>query len=219
MLSADTVTVMSKKVPPALSRLASIQLDALRELANIGAGHAATALSEMTGRTVRIGVPVVSLTARDALNEIIGNREAPLVLVKVRSGGDYHAGFVMVLNEPGARDLTNILLSRHIDGTRWMDDIGASALKEVGNVLGAAYLNAFASITGWTIPVSTPSLIYARAQWAMSLICQEEGRCDVAICLDTSMHIEGAGLPVRGHLLLFPSVDSVENLLAAVGAA
>jgi len=204
--------------PMTLAKLEHIQLDALRELANIGAGHAATALSEMTGRIVRIGVPTVSLAARDALTEIVGRRDTPLVLIKVRSTGDCEAGFVMVMTETSARDLSNMLLARRLEGTGWLDELGASALKEAGNVLGAAYLNAFSSLTGWTIPISIPQLVYSRSDWTSSLMCLDKVQCEYALCLDTSLMVEGAMLPMRGHLLLFPSMASVMGLLAAVGA-
>ncbi len=209
--------LVSAQVPAIVSRLANVQLDALREIANIGAGHAATALSEMTGRPVAIGVPMVSLAARGALGECVGRSDLPMILARIRASGAFSGGLVIAFTESAARQLTDLLLGRDSAGHSWLDEIAASAVKEVTNVLGAAYLNALASMTGWTIPISTPKLIYARADWAMSLLCVDQAPCDVAICLDTSFRIEGTSEEVRGHVLLFPAIDTVQTLLLALG--
>ena len=206
------------RVPDVVARLVHLQLDALREIANIGAGHAATALSDMTGRPVAIGVPVGSVAAKGALSDVVGRGDVPMLLARVRASGAFAGGLVIAFAEPAARQLTDLLLNRRTEGHAWLDEIAASAIKEVTNVLGAAYLNALASLTGWTIPISTPKLVYARADWAMSLMCVDQQPCDVAICLDTSFRIEGAAEEVRGHVLLFPQVGTVETLLRAIGA-
>jgi chemotaxis protein CheC len=214
MLSASRDVV----VPALVSRLVHSQLDALREVANIGAGHAATALSEMTNRSVTIGVPTVSVAARGALSEVMGRSDLPMILARIRASGAFSGGLVIAFTEPAARQLSDLLLGRRSMGHAWLDDLGASAVKEVGNVLGAAYLNALASLTGWTIPISTPKLIYARADWAMSLLCVDQAHCDCAICIDTSFRVEGEETEVRGHVLLFPQLDTVRTLLEAIGA-
>jgi chemotaxis protein CheC len=204
-------------IPEMISRLAGVQMDALREIANIGAGHAATALSEMTGRPVAIGVPTVSVAARGSLSDCVGRSDLPMILARIRASGAFSGGLVIAFTESAARQLTDLLLGRDTTGHGWLDEIAASAVKEVTNILGAAYLNALASLTGWTIPISTPKLIYARADWAMSLLCVDQQPCDVAICLDTSFRIEGTATEVRGHVLLFPATDTVQTLLFALG--
>ena len=204
-------------IPELLPRLRHIELDALRELANIGAGHAATALSEMTGRHVSIGVPAVSVAEREALAEIVGSRELPLIVMRIKTSGAFNGGLAIALTESAASALTDVLLGRQSQCHGWLDDLAASALKEVTNVLGAAYLNALATITGWTIPISTPRLAYTRANWALPMLIGENARCDLAICLDTSFMVEGVREPVKGHVLLFPSLETVQTLLKALG--
>src|SRR5262245_46502637 len=94
-------------IPAELTRLAHVQLDALREIANIGAGHAATALSQMTGRQVGIGVPNVSMAARSALSDVVGRGDAPMILTRVRTQGAFDGGLVIALSEPMAHTLTD----------------------------------------------------------------------------------------------------------------
>ena len=195
-----------------VAKLEHIQLDALREIANIGAGHAATALSAMTARAVTIGVPSVTLASRTALVDIVG-RDVPIILTRIRADGAFDGGLVVALSEPAAQTLTDLLIGRTTDGHGWFDGIASSALMEIGNVLGAAYLNALASLTGWTIPISTPRLIYARAGWAVQLMCNDRSRDRIALCLDTCFTVEGAADPVRGHVILYPKSETVQQLL------
>ncbi len=206
-------------MPASLQRLGTFELDALRELANIGAGHAATALSHMTGRTVDISVPTVSVAARGAVADVVGDGTQPLVLVRLYAEKPFTARLVIAMSEGAGRVLTNLLLGRTAAAHDWLDALGASAVKEVGNVLGASYLDALASVTGWTIVLSTPDLIYARADWAVELLANGHPNGDYALCLETSLRVQGADAPLTGHVLLFPGPCTVSALLRAVGVA
>ena len=205
------------EVPALLAQLSLEQLDTLRELANVGAGHAATALSQMTGRRVDISVPTVSVTAQRAVTEIMGPGQ--VLLVRLKSEAPLAGGLAILLDERAAATLTDLLLDRTTVGEAWFDAIGASAIKEVGNVLGAAYLTALSQATGWTIQISTPDLVFARSAWAIEMLAVDGRTSDYAICLETAFLVEGSPAPVRGHVLLFPQPETVPALLAAVGMA
>src|SRR5258707_5545711 len=135
MHSSDHVTA-----PAFASKLRPLQLDALREMASMGAGHAATALSRMTGRRVMIDVPTVSVLASGALAEVF-NDDLPYMLVRLRAGSPLCAKLLLAFSKQAAADLGNLLLGRPAD-TAELDPLGASAIQEVGNVIGAAYLDA-----------------------------------------------------------------------------
>lgn len=204
-------------LPTEVRHLEHLHLDALREVANIGAGHAATALSHMTGRSVGIDVPTVSVAARAALSDVVGYRSLPMVLVRLRATGPFAAGLVIAFDERDAQRLTDLLLDRCTSGTEWMDALGASAIKEVGNVLGGAYLSALASMTQWTIPLSPPDLVYARAEWAIELLAIDHPVSDYALCIETAFRVEGSPVTAKGHVLLFPLPGTIPALLSAVG--
>ena len=119
-----------------------MQLDALRELANISSGTAATSLSQMLGREVELNVPrAFALPLADAVDaRVIPRRRSPAIVLSVE--GDV-AGLVLLLVPPtGAATLCNLL------GVEPGSEVGDSALGEIGNILGAAYLNALSSMTG-----------------------------------------------------------------------
>src|SRR5574341_162021 len=104
--------------------------------------------------------------------------------------------FKAMLGEGGAAALTDLLLGRTTEGDAWFDALGASAVKEVGNVLGAAYVTALALAAGWTIPISTPDLVYSRSGWAIELLAVDGRVSDYAICIETAFQVEGSERPV-----------------------
>lgn len=196
-----------------VARLEVIHLDALRELANVGAGHAATALSLMTGRTVRISVTTVSVATHSALAELFGDRRQQTVVLRLSSAGVFTAGLEIALTERHARQLADLLLDRRAPEQGWLDELAESALRETGNVLAAAYLNALASITGWAIPLSTPELVFLTAGAADEAAAFPGRR---ALCLETCLTVDGADVVARSHVMLFPERGTLSDVLAAI---
>ena len=116
-----------------------LQLDALRELANIGSGTAATALSQMLGRPVDISVPnALALPLTDAV-EAVGEPEADVTGIVLPLVGDMDAIVVLVFPVADAASLCGLL------GVEAGTDIGLSALAEIGNILGASYVGSLSA--------------------------------------------------------------------------
>ena len=207
---------MTESAPQELARLLPLQLDALRELANIGAGHAATSLSLMTGRRVGIGVPSVTVAAFSAVSEMVSGWSEPLSLVRMCTDGHLRAGLLVVFSEPAARELTGLLLG---DSADWPGPMGTSAILEVGNVLGGAYLSALAGVTGWTIPLSTPELLRAPAERLIRDLSMDRPASSYALCLETTLTVDGVAASLNGHVLLFPLLAVLPSLLEVLGLA
>jgi chemotaxis protein CheC len=204
----------SVPAPTFASKLRPIQLDALREMANMGAGHAATALSLMTGRPVMIDVPTVSVLASCALREVFSD-DRPYMLVRLDAGSPLKGKLLLAFSKQAAADLGNLLLGRPA-GTAEIDPLGASAIQEVGNVIGAAYLNALAGVTGWTIALSPPELVEGGPEAQLDL---GDGHGDepFALCLETSFRVGSSTDAIPSHVLLFPLVDAARALLERIG--
>jgi chemotaxis protein CheC len=200
--------------PAFASKLRPIQLDALREMASMGAGHAATALSKMTGMRVMIEVPTVSVVPGGALCELFADGR-PHMLVKLNAGSPLTAKLLLAFSTQAAADLGNLLLGRPV-GTAEIDPLGASAIQEVGNVIGAAYLNALADVTGWTIALSPPELVEGGP--AAHLDAGEtNGTPPLALCLETRFRVGSTIDAIPSHVLLFPLVDAATALLERIG--
>jgi chemotaxis protein CheC len=137
------------------------QLDAMREVANIGAGHAATALSQMTNRKIMITVPRVNVRPLEEACDMVGLPDDVVAAVLMHMMGDLTGRALLLFPERSARTLCDLLLRRELGTTAEFAPMEQSALKEAGNILGSAYLNALSDFMGMMLVPSIPSSISA----------------------------------------------------------
>jgi chemotaxis protein CheC len=193
-----------------LTQYTDLQLDALRELANVGSGTASTALSGMLGRSVDITVPnAYVLPMADAVGAI-GDPEAEATGVVLGVVGDMGASVLLLFTPNDAKQMCRFL------GVEADTEIGESALMEIGNIMGASYLNALASMTGMALeptpPASATDMLGAIVQ---TVLAERAGAGDVALLLDSELVVEGSDASVS--FLLVPDAGGVEQLLARLG--
>src|SRR5947207_11011165 len=122
--------------------LKALQLDALREVANIGAGHAATALSQLTHRRIMISVPEINIARLEEVPGLIGDPQEVVAAVLMHMLGDLTGRTLLLFPEPVGRQLCDMLLKRPLGTTQAFETIEQSCLKEAGNILSGAYMNA-----------------------------------------------------------------------------
>jgi chemotaxis protein CheC len=190
-----------------------LQLDALRELANIGSGTASTALSDMLGRPVDISVPTVqALGFADAV-EAVGPVEAEMTGILLGIHGDLN-GAVLLLVAPADAGVLCSLLGVEAD-SEW----GLSALGEIGNIVGASYLNALAAMTGLEIeptpPAAVTDMLGAIVATALAEHATDADGADVALVLDSALQVEGEDCSMA--FLLLPTAGGVHDMLARLG--
>ena len=187
-----------------------IQLDALRELANIGSGTASTALSTMLGRSVDISVPnAQALPFADAV-EAAGPAEQEMTGIVLGIAGELD-GTVLLLVPPADADAICRMLGVDPD-----DEVALSALGEIGNVVGTSYINALAAMTGMEIeptpPATATDMLGAIVE---SVLAGHAHAGDVALLLDSDLRVEGEDCSVS--FLLVPDQGGVELLLSRLG--
>src|SRR5919202_2455710 len=134
------------------------QLDALREVANIGAGHAATALSQMTGSTIMISVPTINVARLEEVPPQVSAPEEPVAAVLMHMLGDLTGRTLLVFPKPTAIRLSELMLRRPEGSSRDLGEIEQSAIKEAGNILSGAYMNALSDFMQLMLLPSPPSL-------------------------------------------------------------
>jgi chemotaxis protein CheC len=200
-----------------LLTLRPVQLDALREVANIGAGHAATALSQMTGQTIMISVPTINIAALDEIPTHVGDPVEPVAAVLMEMRGDLQGRTLLVFPRPTAVRLAGLMLKRPgSDGDR-MSALEESAIKEAGNILSAAYMNALSEFMGITLLPSPPSLAIDMAQAVLTTAYLQFGADkDMVFCVETEFVMHDAGERLRGFFLLLPELASLRAILRAV---
>lgn len=197
--------------------LKTLQLDALREVANIGAGHAATALSQLTSRTIMISVPEVRLTPLEDVPELVGPPDTPVAAVLMGMMGDLTGRTMILFPLAAARSLCDILLRRPAGGTTEFGTMEESGLKEVGNILCSAYLTALSEFLGMMLVPSVPGLVVDQAGAVLTTTYLNFGHDrDLAFCVETAFRVERTGEQLTGHFLLLPDVTSLAAIFDAI---
>ncbi|MBX9927298.1 MAG: chemotaxis protein CheC [Gemmatimonadaceae bacterium] len=198
-------------------RLGAIQLDALREVANIGAGHAATALSEMTGHTIMISVPTINVAPLDEMPNHISEPEEPVAAVLMRMMGDLTGLTLLVLPTPTALRLAEMMARRAAGSSTSLGAFERSALQEAGNILSGAYLNALAEFMGMILLNSPPSLEVDMSDALLSATYLESTQgTDSVLCVESEFYMQESGERLRGFFLLLPDAASLQAILKAI---
>ena len=193
------------------------QLDAMREVANIGAGHAATALSQMTNRTIMITVPRVNVRPLEEACDVVGSPDDVVAAVLMHMMGDLTGRTLLLFPERAARTLCDFLLRHGLGSTTSFGPMEQSALKEAGNILGSAYLNALSDFMGMMLVPSIPSLVIDLSGAILTSAHLNFGHeRDYAFCVETSFRVEGATEPLGGHFLLLPDLASLRSIFDAI---
>jgi chemotaxis protein CheC len=187
-----------------------LQLDALRELANIGSGNAATALASMLGREVELAVPrALALPLADAV-DAVGPPDRDVSSVILPVAGDLEAIVLLLFSIDDAATLCGLL------GVEAGSEVGDSALAEIGNILGSSYVNALASLAGIALEPKPPHVLTDMlGAIVASLLTETSGETDVALVLDSELDVHGAACAMS--FLLLPTAGGVAQLLARLG--
>lgn len=202
-----------KKIQP-------IHLDILREIGNIGAGHAATALSTMLNKAVDMSVPSVNIISFEEISEMIGGAENVVASVFLRILGDAPGCmFFMLPIEQAEHLLEDLLGGQAVQLINESDSaISLSALQEVGNILSGSYLTSFSNFTGLNLQPSVPATSIDMAGAILSFgLFEISTVSDYAIVIDTAFTDIEKHDNVKGHFFLLPDPDSYAKIFHALG--
>ena len=198
------------------SRLNEQQLDALREISNVGMGHAATALSQLTGKTIHLEVPRVMLTDTLRIPEELGDAEQTVVGINLRMLGNAQGHILIVFPWDNAVRILERLLSQKRPGGNSLTEMELSALNELGNILASTYLNALGELLHMTLIPSVPHLCINDASTVIANALAEFGEVGgVTLMLDTEFFSKDER--VSGQFFLLPTPSSLEVILTALG--
>jgi chemotaxis protein CheC len=197
--------------------LKPVQIDALREVANIGAGHAATALSQMTGSTIMISVPTINIARLEEVPPQISGPEEPVAAVLMHMMGDLTGRTLLVFPQPTALRLSELMLRRPQGSAKELGELEQSAIKEAGNILSGAYMNALSDFMGLMLLPSPPSLAVDMSSAVLSTAYLQFGTDrDYVFCVESEFFMQELNESLRGFFLLLPDVASLHAILRAV---
>ncbi|MBI3185407.1 MAG: chemotaxis protein CheC [Myxococcales bacterium] len=193
-----------------------LQLDALREVANVGCGHAADALSRLVGgRRVCMEVPRVAVTASSELELLLGGPDVRVVASMFQLERPLSGCLVLALREEDARLLCSLLLGVHAGGGP-LDELRRSALTEAANIVASACLNAMGRLTSLTLLPSTPVMAQGGAQSVLEELLGSSCSAAGQLVLEARFYTAASPL-VGGQLLLLPDRAGLNALLSSLG--
>lgn len=198
-----------------LSEVNDIYFDVLKEIGNIGAGNATTAMASMLGVKINMEVPKVELLTFQELGSAICPEDETIVGIYPEVTEDISGSMMFLLKLESARYLVNLLMGRPGDFTQDFDEMDMSALKEIGNIIAGSYLNALSSMTQLTLAPSVPYIAIDMAAAILSVPAIQFGQYgDNALLINTEF---GDDVKIEGYFILLPDLDSYDKILASLG--
>ena len=200
-----------------LKSLSPIQLDALKEVSNIGAGHAATALSDMTGQKVLINIPVITVDDLETIFRKTARPDQRVVGVLITLMGDIHGRTLLLFAEDEAFKFCEQLLRKDPGSVTSLTDLERSALNETSNILTCAYMNALGDMLGVMVVPSTPELLYDTAAVVYHLVRERTSPgSEIVVSIKNEFTFIDRSLKLLGYFLLLPDADSLHSMFKAM---
>lgn len=194
-----------------------LRRDGLREVATIGAGHAATALSQLTNRRIMISVPQVRRAAATEVASLVGEVGDHVAVVAMRMLGDLTGRALLIFGDTDATLLCDLILRRELGPQRALGELEQSGLKEVGNIVCSAYLTALSNLMGMMLLPSVPTLTMGSLAGAISAMASpDESPTDLVFCVDTAFRGEDVDVTLTAAFVLLPDSASVQAILEAI---
>ena len=199
-----------------LDNLNDLQFDVLKEIGNIGAGNATTALAKMMNMKIDMNVPRVDLVPFTNLPDIFGSPEEVLAGILVQLDGDIKGMMMFLVKEKSAHNLVNSLMGGMIQSSGdGFSDMELSALGEIGNIIIGAYLSAMSNLTSLKISSSVPYISIDMAGALLSVPAIEFGKLgDNVLLIETQF---GELDFVNGYFLMVPELESYNAILSSLG--
>ncbi len=199
-----------------LETMSEEYFDVLKELGNIGAGNATTALAQLLNCKVDMQVPQVRLLDFKELGAAIGGEERLVAGIYLGVEGDITGHIMFFLEKGSARHLVSKLMGMELAGEEF-SEMEISALKEIGNIITGAYLNSLATITNMMIYPSVPDICIDMAGAILSVPAIEFGAIGDKILMIQTRFLDDTDL--EGYFILVPDLESYGKILRSLGMA
>lgn len=199
-----------------LNQIDNMQYDVLREIGNIGAGNATTALSQMINSKIDMKVPKVDLLEFKELSEIVGGAENLVVGILFTLEGQIDGMMMFMMDMPAARHLVHLLMFGEDNQSMEFSEMELSALNEIGNIIAGAYLSSLSTLTNMLITSSVPYMAIDMSGAILSVPAIEFGKIgDKALLIETEFGDDMKS--VNGYFILIPTLESYGAILSSLG--
>jgi len=198
-----------------LNNMDGVYFDVLREIGNIGAGNATTALAQMLNMKLDMLVPKVSLLDFQEVGSAMGGEEQIMAGIYQVVEGDISGSIMFLLEENSARELVGRLMGIDIPKDEELTEMEISALKEIGNIITGSYLSSLSTLTRLKIISSIPDISIDMAGAILSVPAIEFGTLGDKILLIATEFTDDVKL--EGYFILVPDLESYDKILSSLG--
>ncbi len=198
-----------------LDDLSNMYMDVLKEIGNIGAGNAMTALSQMLQSKVDMKVPQVKLLEFQELGSMLGGEETLMVGVILGVEGDINGDIMFLVELKAAKNLVKKIMMGYESGREDFDEMEQSAMQEISNIITGAYLNSLATLTNLTIYPTPPSMTIDMAGAILSFPAIKFGELGDKLLLIQSQFFDEVA--IDGYFIMIPDIESYGKILKSLG--
>lgn len=198
-----------------LNNMEGVYFDVLREIGNIGAGNATTALATMLGTKVDMHVPKVDLMEFKEIGDEMGGEETIMAGIYQQIKGDIKGSIMFLLEEKSARVLVSKLMGMESNEEEPFNEMEVSALKEIGNIITGSYLSSLSSLTNMMIDATVPALCIDMCEAILSVPAIEFAELGDKMLLIKTEFTDDVKL--EGYFVLVPDLDSYDKILTSIG--
>jgi chemotaxis protein CheC len=191
-------------------------MDALQEIGNIGLGNAATALAELLNKRVEIAVPKARFLDFEQVYVLTGGVEEVVSCVNLSLEGDIPSTVMFLFSEQSTYNLVDMLMGQELGATSELDDMGISAISEIGNVLTGSFINAIGGMTGLKMNTTVPMFAFDMLGAILSSSLVASGYWGDKILVIETLFFQNND-QIKGHFFLLPETRALNGLFEALG--
>lgn len=194
----------------------SMQFDVLKEIGNIGAGNATTALSQMVNAKIDMRVPDVKLLGFQELPDMIGGAENLIIGILFTLEGQLDGMMLFMMERESAHHVLNLIMGKSLSSITEFSEMDLSALCEIGNIIAGAYLSSISTLTNMFVGASVPYMAIDMAGAILSVPAIEFGKVgDKALVIKTEFWEDD--IEVSGYFVMIPTLESYGKMMASLG--
>ena len=191
-------------------------LDLIREIGSIGTGNAATALSSMLNKTVRMTLPDVQILGYNEAIKFLGDPEEIVAAVLVKMTGEINGLMLFILKMDFINEVLSSVMQQEIEDYYQLNVLETSALEEIGNIIISSYVNAMSTLSEVTINLSVPDIAINMLGAILSVPMVEFGYQTDKMMMISGQFVIG-GKVLHSDLLMMPDIMSLNFLMEKLG--
>lgn len=201
-----------------LGQLNEMHIDVLKEIGNIGAGNAATSLSQMLNREVNMVTPTVRILDISDAGQALGGPETPVIAILVELSGDITGIMMFVIDQDFTQSLLEALLGESKPSFSELSEMDYSALSEIGNIMIGAYANSIATLSSLEIKISVPAVTADMVGALLTVPAAEMGSVSDKIIFIEDDFLSSDST-ISANMMLIPDIGSLNKLMDSLGIA